>query len=800
MNDARRAQDAERFRQVNDILSQALELEGRERDDFVHAACGDDEELRQEVDAMLAADASIGEDFIAGPLIPRDDGEDVPADRPTVGPYRLLKRLGAGGMGVVYLAERQEEFQQKVALKLIMRGLENQEIIDRFEHERQILANLQHPNIGQLLDGGKTDDDLPYFVMEYVEGQPINRFCKDRQASVPDRLELFRQVCEAVAFAHRNLVVHRDIKPANILVTEGGIPKLLDFGIAKLLKEDGNDPKTRLIRPLTTEYASPEQLAYRNVTTASDIYTLGILLYELLAGQRPYAEKETSPQTLLQAVEKTMPPPPSQIAGSDSRGPRRLSADLDAIVLKCLRAEPEQRYSSVEQLIQDLDNYRAGRPVQARKGTATYRFGKFARRNRAALIIAAITVGLLISSGFATLQRQVAEQQRAEKEREQELAEAFSDFMMRVLGDADPDAGRDSGSAHYEATGRMLERAEKESVLVLADQPLARAEILGRLGSVYGNRGQLDKALRLLQESEALRRQELGDEAPEVALVLTNQARVLREQEEIDEAKVKQEEALRILRLQEEVSLGKVGAGLLNLGSLEKVSGNYDLAAQHYRDAVEVLWQVAENLGVLTADTLSPDQHKALSDLIVAHNNLGSALTARGGASYDDAEEALREALELATPHSTMDMRRAAVLKNFGILRRLEGELESATWMLEESLAIRILHQQPESRVVTDTQREIALLEQAKGDHAMAADRLRQVIEREIDRYGLEHPRVARSQAYLGYSLMQLGDVQAEETLRQARQQLERHHGPNHPDVVQVDAWLSEGALSERTP
>ena len=799
MNDKRRAHDAERFRQVNDILSRAWELEGQAREDFVRSACGDDVDLRQEVDAMLAADASIGEDFIAGPLIPRYDGEDVPADRPTVGPYRLLKRLGAGGMGVVYLAERQEEFQQKVALKLIMRGLENREIIDRFEHERQILANLQHPNIGQLLDGGKTEDGLPYFVMEYVEGQPINRFCTERQVPVPQRLDLFRQVCEAVAFAHRNLVVHRDIKPANILVTEGGIPKLLDFGIAKLLKSDGDDPKTRLLRPLTTEYASPEQLAYRNVTTASDIYTLGILLYELLAGKRPYAEKETSPQTLLQAAEAKLPPPPSQAVQSGSADGRRLSADLDAIVLKCLRAEPEQRYSSVEQLILDLDNYRQGRPVQARRGTAAYRFGKFARRQRAALAIAAITVGLLISSGFAALQSREAEQQRAEKEREQELAEAFSDFMMRVLEEADPGAGRDSGSAYYEATSRMLARAEKESDIVLADQPLARAEILGRLGTIFRKRGDLDKALRLMQESEALRRQELGDEAPEVALVIINQVTLLRELEQLDEAKIKQQEALRILLLQEDVPHGRVGAALINLGSLEKASGQFDLAVQHYGEAVHTLRPVAEDLGALTVEgELSPDQRKALGDLVLAHNNLGSALTAQGPDSYNAAEEALRQGLDLATPHDSIDMRRAAILKNFGVLRRLQGELESATWMLEESLVIRLRHQQPESRAVTDTQREIALLDQAKGDHAMAADRLRQVIEYEIRRYDSEHPQVARSQAFLGYSLMQLGDTQAESTLRQARRRLERHHGSDHPDVVQVDAWLSE--LSASSP
>jgi len=404
--------DQARWRQVEEIFLAAAERAPAEREALLRLACGGDGELRAEVESLLAheAGATFIQHAVAGEarLLEREAGEGPVGQR--IGPYRLTALVGHGGMGTVYAAVRDDDqYHQQVALKLVRRGLDTEHLLGRFRHERQILATLEHPNIARLLDGGTTRDGLPYLVMEYVEGEPITSYCEARRLPVRGRLELFRQVCGAVHYAHQSLVVHRDLKPGNILVGRQGVVKLLDFGIAKLL-EPGPSPEAMIqtdtgLRLMTPEYASPEQVRGEPVTTASDIYSLGVVLYELLAGERPHRLKSYTPSEIERAVCQAEPERPSAAAGrgagARSKLRKQLEGDLDTIVLKALRKEPERRYSSAEQLSEDIGRHLSGLPVQARKDTAGYRVGKFVRRHKLGVAAGLLVVMSLVGGTIA---------------------------------------------------------------------------------------------------------------------------------------------------------------------------------------------------------------------------------------------------------------------------------------------------------------------------------------------------------------------------------------------------------------
>ncbi|HYJ47567.1 MAG TPA: serine/threonine-protein kinase, partial [Pyrinomonadaceae bacterium] len=401
----------ERWKKIEDVFQTAVDLPEVERHRYIAEACAGDEELREQVEVLVTQHDEAG-DFIEAPALAITDFRNAAtpaADSPTtdtyedpvigrhVGAYRVVREIGRGGMGAVYLAERADsEFRRRVAIKLIKRGMDTDFILRRFRKERQILASLDHPNIARLLDGGTTDDGLPYFVMEYIEGLPIYRFCDEHRLTIPERLRLFRQVCDAVHYAHRHMVIHRDIKPSNIQVTSDGVPKLLDFGIAKLLNPEiadiTFDPTATAMRLMTPEYASPEQVEGHAVTTTTDVYSLGVLLYELLTGHRPYSFFNRSPHEIARVICEEKPTHPSvviarpydllpvQTPGVEtatleylfiSRGAtverlqKELAGDLDNIVMKALRKEPDDRYQSVENLREDITHFIEGRPVSA---------------------------------------------------------------------------------------------------------------------------------------------------------------------------------------------------------------------------------------------------------------------------------------------------------------------------------------------------------------------------------------------------------------------------------------------------
>lgn len=428
--------DPERWKKIKPILEEAVDVDPGRRSEFLARTCGVDGELAREIEGLLSF-----HDLASDPL-EQSPHAGLPADVPDsllgkqIGHYRIVEVIGKGGMGTVYLAERADgEFSQRVALKLIKRGMDSDAIIRRFVHERQILASLNHPNIARLLDGGTTSDGLPYLVIEYIEGQLLDVYCDAKQFSIEERLEIFRMVCSAVSYAHNQSVIHRDIKPANVLVTKDGIPKLVDFGIAKILYPESSEQTAEItetiFRAMTPKYASPEQIKGEPVTAASDIYSLGVMLYELLTGRSPYKIKNLRPDEMISIIGEAEPERPSsaitqlqEVDPTDddvNKGAtleyvcrardsepeklsRRLRGDLDNIVLMALRKEPERRYQSADELSDDIRRHLEGLPVDARKDTLGYRSSKFIRRHvvknwRSTLVPIVLSV-LIVTTGL----------------------------------------------------------------------------------------------------------------------------------------------------------------------------------------------------------------------------------------------------------------------------------------------------------------------------------------------------------------------------------------------------------------
>jgi len=460
--------DQERWQQIKQIFAEALTRTPSQQADYLTGACASDSSLREEVESLLASSQKAAQFLEAATIEAKIHWSEKVADSVIgrrIGAYQVIRQIGHGGMGAVYLTERaDDQFHQQAAIKLVKRGMDTDFILTRFLNERQILANLDHPNIARLLDGGITHDGLPYFVMEYIEGQAIDEYCDGRKLSITERLRLFQPVCSAVHYAHQNLVVHRDIKPGNILITRDGVPKLLDFGIAKILDPAGTDQTIHTLaeqRVMTPEYASPEQARGESITTATDVYLLGILLYELLTGHRPYRFSTRRPDELLKVICEKEPEKPSSVVGrvvevvkhageaaleltpelvSQTREGqpqklrRRLAGDLDNIVMKALQKEPARRYASVEQFSGDIRRHLEGLPVTARKDTLSYRATKFVKRHKAGVGAAILLVLTLLGGILLTLwQARVARAERVRAERRfGDVRKLANSFMFEI--------------------------------------------------------------------------------------------------------------------------------------------------------------------------------------------------------------------------------------------------------------------------------------------------------------------------------------------------------------------------------
>ncbi len=581
-------------------LDAALAGDPARRSEVLDEVCSNDRALRREVESLLALEDDA-DDFLGEPVVRREDegerpGELEKGDR--LGPYRIVGVLGTGGMGSVYRAVREHDFEKPVAVKLIRRELTSDVTLHRFHVERQILARLEHPSIARLLDGGTTGDGRPYLVMEMVEGLPVDRYCDQHRLSIRERLELFRRILAAVAAAHRSLVVHRDLKPGNILVTAEGVPKLLDFGIAKLLDPSDEDDTTGDSRPLTPRWASPELIDGGTITTAGDAYSLGVLLCRLLTGRLPCGLDGCPRHEVARRIREVEAEPPSTLVADDEVGPaahrtrdgpprklrRRLRGDLDAIVQKALRKEPGQRYVSVEQFSEDLRRHLDDLPIAARRGVWGYRAGKLARRYRWA--VAAMLL-IFAANVVSTWQWSRAERERRQAVLERDRSERVSELMRRLIKAANPDVAQGR-----ELTAReILEEGREQLAGVSEKDPELAATLAGTLGDVYRNLGDYDQALELLQHAVDLRREPRPEGDEKLAVALNDLASAHYYLEDSVAAVRFFGEALEMRRQagQEPASIAR---GLSNLASALKQQGDWDEAAALYREALGIREQL----------------------------------------------------------------------------------------------------------------------------------------------------------------------------------------------------------------
>ncbi len=514
--------------QIKELFGQLIDLSIEEHEKFLDEHCKDNPELRKELLSLLKSFQS-SENFLEVPTITIEPMEEThnPLVGKHIGPYLIESEIGVGGMGIVYSGKRDDdEFEQKVAIKIIKHGFTSEYFLKRFQRERQTLANLKHSNIARLLDGGRSSEGLPYLVMEFIDGIPLTEYCKEKIFSVDEKLKLFNLVCSAVQYAHRNLVVHRDIKPGNILVDKEGSPKLLDFGIAKLLDEDLVDTEDNLtqtgIAPLTPDYASPEQINGDKITTGSDVYSLGVILYQVLTGEQPYKRKSGPVSVLNKSISEGKIIPPSEKVKTTETSflkenidglSGELKGDLDNIVLKAMHKAPEQRYSSVQELIDDINKYLKGLPVSARGDTISYRVSKFIQRHKAGVAVF-IIVNLLAFAGIAAIiyQAKVAGRERDNATTELKKFEEVNNFMLDMLSSADPGVeGKDVKV--YD----LLEKASSDVDVKLKNYPKVKAAIKQTLGSTYIGIGEYKKAEKLLLESLESTKKLFGIKSAETA-------------------------------------------------------------------------------------------------------------------------------------------------------------------------------------------------------------------------------------------------------------------------------------------
>jgi serine/threonine protein kinase/tetratricopeptide (TPR) repeat protein len=769
--------------EVETLFAAALERPDADRDAFVRAEARTPE-ARREVLSLLAAHLRSS---VFDPLTDRQDALEgrraILAPGTRIGAWEVVRELGSGGMGAVYLVQRADEmFAQQGALKILAAELVSDQAVSRFLAERQILATLSHPNIAGVIDGGINADGRPYFVMEYVEGVPIDVHCDERRLDPTARLRLFLAVCDAVQFAHQNLIVHRDLKPGNLLVTRSGTPKLLDFGIAKVLgmrAVAGQGARTEPgARALTPDYASPEQLRGLVITPASDVYQLGLLLGDLLIGRRP--EPAMQPDQAGAAAAAAPPSSwPSRMALNDdppeasgnggarraaARGTtpkrlsRRLRGDLDAIILKALRPEPERRYATAGHLAADIARHLRGRPVLARPDTVAYRAGKFGRRH--AVRLATVAAVFLLVVGFAAGMRRQARRTAIERDRAEEVVA----FLVGLFKSTDPTFAQGDTVTVRQVLDRGAVRVREE----LTGQPAVQATLMEAIGEVYADLGLLDPAIKMLERALALRRSD-GDDADrhltatlrslgvyqtnvgrfDAAAPLLNEAlERLRHggtqgtagyattladigyawqvQGRLETAEPLLLEALAKYETVSPPPMLDMGAVLTNLGHLRASRGDLDSAETLYRRSLELRRQVSGE-GPSLANSL-----EALAEILIRRGSLAAADSA--------ASEALRiRRTTLPAGHFAIA---GPIALRARILRR-QGHLTSAEALSREALAIRIAALGDGHFSVADSRNDLALALQAQGRRAEAESLFRAALDGYQRHFGPDHAKSA---------------------------------------------------------
>ncbi len=682
-----------------------------------------------------------------------------------LGPYRIDSAIGRGGMGVVYRAERDDgKFEQRVAIKVVSSGLSSPAFIESFHQEYRILASLEHPNIARLLDAGATEGGLQYFVMEYIEGRAIDRFCKEGKLSVRDRLRLILPVCDAVQFAHQKLIVHRDLKPENILVTEQGIPKLLDFGIARVLTEAPRRNEATLMA-MTPSYASPEQVRGEPVGTATDVYSLGCVVYKLLTGAAPHQLQGKSPAESVRAICEEEPRRPSELN-------RELDRDQDTILQTAMRKETRGRYQSVEQFAADIKRYLSNEPVAARRATAGYHLQKYVRRHR--IGVAAATGLILLLAGFAVIQ--AAQVRRITRERDR--ADQVTRFMSAMFKVSDPSEARGNSITARE----ILDKASKDIDEGLARDPELQAQMMSVMGQVYGNLGLYPRAEGLLSRTLDIRRGALGpshtqtlNSMDDLALNLNRQGRFA-EAEKLLRETLEQRRA--VVGRQHPDTLGSMS----NLANTINVQGRYVEAESMFRETIDLQRRV-----------LGPEHPETLRSMTSLANALG-----REG-RYADAEKVLREILNsqrrlLGAEHP--DVMRS--MTNLGNVLIHKGEFADAEKIERETLGIqrRVLGPEHPATLVTMTDLGITLREQGRHAEAEKLQTEALLIQRRV--LGPEHPNTLRSMNILSSTLNSEGrHAEAERLIRDTLDIQRRILGPEHQETLGSRGNLARTLLQE---
>jgi serine/threonine protein kinase len=738
--------------EIESIFEAAIERPTADRASWLADRCGTDRQLRAEVDALIAAHErahGILEENVS--VAAATELQNMHRGR-RFGAYRVISELGRGGMGVVFLAERDDgQYQQRVAVKLLQAGPDAEDLHRRFVAERQILASLRHRGIAQLLDGGVTDGHLPFLVMEYVDGVPITTYCDRRRLGIDARLRLFRDVCAAVHYAHQNLIIHRDIKPANILVSPDGGVKLLDFGIAKLLNPalgPVDQPLTRTgLRAMTPEYASPEQIRGDPLTTASDVYALGVVLYELLSGRRPYHLESGSPQELAEVVCSRVPERPSAVV-ADERLRHTLSGDLDAIVMMALRKEAGDRYGSVDLFWEDLERYLDGLPVHAHRGSRLYRARKFLGRHRVESAAAAlVALSLAAGGGVAMRQATLASRERdraqgalAEAEQSIKQSESVTSFLVGLFDAAAPIPETNT------ITAQELVRRGVTQLEAFRDQPLVQARMLETMARVHVMMAEFPQARAELERSLALRVARLGAGHLEV------------------------------------------GGTLFYLGEVMRKAGDYHRADSLTRRALAIRTAALGARHPANAEVL-----EQLASIAIYFSD------------FNGAEEMARRALEIRREslRSTDPLLAESLVFHAARLRRL-GRWADAEIELRDAIAIGLSAEgQPNPRVADSQLRLAEILLETRADTAQAESLIRSALDIDRASLGDHHPRTSWAMSDLADLLSNRGRSQEAEQIARAGLAIQRQtFGAHHPNVaayadVLVSVLVRAGRLDE---
>ncbi len=766
----------ERWRQIEQIFHDTDELEPEQRAAYLTRVCDGDTQLYEEVERLLATAGntrSVVDDAVAETVA------DVLATPERLGPYEILQELKSGGMGVVYLARRADRaYDQQVAIKVIRPALLLGNAEARFRAERQILANLIHPNIARLLDGGTTPAGQPYLVMEYVSGEPIDEWCRNHASTQRQKIELIRAVCAAVQCAHQNLIVHRDLKPANILVTADGTPKLLDFGIAKLL-DPGNADSTAMTRAteplMTPEYASPEQLLGQPVTTETDVYALGLLLFELLTGERP-------PSTPVE-----LPRPSTRV--------HSLRGELDNIVLKAAHREVSRRYGSAAELSEDLRRYLEGLPVKAQPDSWTYRTGKFVKRRLYAVAAAAVLLLALI--GFSVAMSVMAHRAQVQRDR----ATRVSQFLVQLFKSTDPDS-----IAYRNMTARdMLARGVKD-IDQLARVPQVQADLLETFGTVYQSLGDFKQSREMLRRSLSLKERFYGKDSLEVAQTLKDISDLARLQFDYTTSEQAARRSLAIRRrilgehsTEVAETENSLALALQETGGLREAEALFQsaLAERNLLARKEHLeTAVLSNLGAVYRDLGDlPKAEQYLSECVAirratlgpTHPRLALALSKlslvqEAEGQFSKAEASLREALEIrriSLGPNHPDVIRSLI--NLSALARKQGRYPEAESLLKQAEARR--GQPGSEEALSSLSLQRGLLLEAEGEPAQAEKAIREYLASRIPKVGEKHISVARARIVLARLDLQLGkDAESRQQLEAAAPILMASSPVNDPD------------------